>query len=47
MGKYYHLPLYRATTPAVQTAAPVPEIMDMYSYLRAVALQVCESDANV
>jgi hypothetical protein len=26
--QYYHLPLHRATTTAVQTAAPVPEIMD-------------------
>jgi hypothetical protein len=25
---YYHLPLHRATTTAVQMAAPVPEIMD-------------------
>jgi hypothetical protein len=28
MYKYYHLPLHHATTTAVQTAAPVPEIMD-------------------
>jgi hypothetical protein len=30
--RYCHLPLHRATTTAVQTAAPVPEIMNAPSY---------------
>jgi hypothetical protein len=29
---YYYLPLYHATTTAVQMTAPVPEMMDARSY---------------
>jgi hypothetical protein len=33
IGWYYHLPLHRVSRITVQMAAPVPEIMDIASYL--------------